>query len=143
MNKILKNIDDLRVFAKEVLDLLPMSDAATVLGLYGNLGAGKTALTKEIAFLLGIKDGVLSPTFVIMKVYELSNQRWKHLIHIDAYRLESSKELLSLGFNDLINDKDNLIIIEWPDLVSDIMPEHSKINLSFLSENEREVNFEK
>lgn len=142
MSKIIKNTEELNLFAKEVLNGLNSGENATVLGLYGNLGAGKTTLTQEIAKILNIEDNILSPTFVIMKIYELKGEKWKHLIHIDAYRLESSSELVSLGFNEIIKNKDNLVIIEWPERVSDIIPKHNKIFLKFLSENEREVSLE-
>jgi len=99
------------------------SDEATVVGLSGHLGAGKTAFVKEAAKILGIEEDVTSPTFVIMKVYETRDSRmeireWKHLIHIDAYRLERREELEALDFESLVADSNNLILIEWPENVA-------------------------
>ena len=120
--------------------LVPHADRAVVVGLYGNLGAGKTTLTQSIATALGVVDTVTSPTFVIEKIYELTNRKFTHLIHIDAYRLEKSKELLHLGWKDIISDPHNLILIEWPERVADIMPEHIRVNLRALDEEDsREV----
>ena len=120
--------------------LLPNSATATVVGLSGNLGAGKTTLTQSLARSLGVAETVTSPTFVIEKIYELVGQKFTHLIHIDAYRLEKSDELLHLGWRDIISDKNSLILIEWPERVADIMPEHIKINLKPLeNEGSREI----
>lgn len=112
-----------------VSGLFPKSDTATVVGLYGNLGAGKTAFTKCVAKVLEVDDSITSPTFVIEKIYELKSKNFNHLIHIDAYRLEKSEELLHLGWQEIISDPKNLILIEWPENVADIMPEHIKITL--------------
>ncbi len=95
---------------------------ACVLALSGDLGAGKTTLTKEIAKQLGILETVISPTYVIMKSYPLEANNYKLLIHIDAYRLESDDELARLGWSDLIADPKNLIIIEWPEKVKNLIP---------------------
>lgn len=119
--------------------LLPNPEKAVVVGLSGNLGAGKTTLTQYLAKALGVGETVTSPTFVIEKVYELTGQKFTHLIHIDAYRLEKSDELIHLGWQDIISDKNNLIIIEWPERVADIMPEHTKVIISHISENKREI----
>lgn len=101
---------------------------AKVLALSGDLGAGKTTLTQEIAKQLGIKKGIVSPTFVIMKFYEIDPRskyysQFKKLIHIDAYRLDSADDLLKIGWKKLIEDKDNLIIMEWPENVDGCLSE--------------------
>ena len=143
MEKIIKNLEELNFFAKELLSFEKNVFGATIFGLYGNLGAGKTTLTQNIAKELGVMENISSPTFVIMKIYELLNQKWKHLIHIDAYRIENEKEILSLGFNQIISDENNLIIIEWPEKIASVMPKHTKVFLEFLNENERNVKVEK
>lgn len=142
MAKNIKKLEEMNSFAEGFLIALNKDESQiTVVGLYGNLGAGKTTLTQLFANLLRIKETVLSPTFVIMKIYELENQKykWKHLVHIDAYRLEKSSELLHLGFNKIISNSENLVLIEWPEKIADIMPEHTKIFLKVLDENTREI----
>jgi len=115
---------------------------ATVVALSGELGSGKTNLTQEIASLLGIKENIISPTFVIMKKYKILNNEFKNLIHIDAYRMEKSIELLHLNWEELISDKDNLIFIEWPEKVSDIIPKTAiEVFLSHVDEETREIKF--
>lgn len=105
------------------------STQATIVGLSGHLGAGKTAFVKVVAKHLGVSEEITSPTFVIMKIYPtglpapVSCKRWKKLIHIDAYRLEKGRELEVLGFEKLVADHDNLIFIEWIEYVKEIMPE--------------------
>ena len=62
---------------------------ASILALYGDLGAGKTTFTQTLGEILGIKEDITSPTFVIMKRYQTANESFRSLIHIDAYRLNS------------------------------------------------------
>ena len=94
-----------------------ISPGATIITLSGDLGAGKTTLTQEVARRLGVIGEITSPTFVIMKRYEINHTHFKNLIHIDAYRLNSDAELLTLGFQEISENKDNLIFIEWPERV--------------------------
>ncbi|MCX6702036.1 MAG: tRNA (adenosine(37)-N6)-threonylcarbamoyltransferase complex ATPase subunit type 1 TsaE [Candidatus Zambryskibacteria bacterium] len=122
-----------------VSTLLPKQNGAVIVGLYGDLGAGKTTFTQHIAKIFGVEETVTSPTFVIEKIYELAGQNFTHLIHVDAYRIEKSEELLHLGWHDIISDSHNLILIEWPERVADIMPEHIKVNLSHVFESSREI----
>ncbi len=106
------------------------TDEALIVGLSGHLGAGKTAFVKAVGKALGVKDDITSPTFVLMKTYgfgsnggnEPSSQdgvkfpwNWKRLVHIDAYRLEQAEELEALGWEDLVADRNNLIMVEWPE----------------------------
>ena len=140
MKEVLHNAGEVEGFARRVIsDLKVGSENATVVGLYGDLGAGKTTFSQAVAKTLEVEETVVSPTFVIMKIYELSGQKWKHLIHIDAYRLEKSSELARLGWQELISDSGNLILIEWPERVVDIMLEHTSIHFTHISENEREI----
>lgn len=96
-------------------------EEALVVGLSGHLGAGKTAFIKILAKLLGISETVTSPTFVLMKIYEIpyvpKTIPWKRLVHIDAYRLEKPEELAALDFENLVSDPHNLIMVEWPENV--------------------------
>lgn len=133
MKYISNSLEETQKIADDFIkNISPKSDSAFVVGLSGDLGAGKTAFTKCIAKSLGVEETVTSPTFVIEKIYELENQKFSHLIHIDAYRLESGEELLNLGWQRIISDPKNLILIEWPEKVSSVMPEHTKMNLRAL-----------
>jgi len=134
--KIAKN------FVNEFLSKKANEGKALVVGLYGDLGSGKTTFTKAVAKILKIKEDITSPTYVLIKNYQLENNSRKQLIHIDAYRLDLSKELLSIGWGDIVGNSENIIFIEWPERVADILPEnHIKINFEFLSENERQIKY--
>jgi tRNA threonylcarbamoyladenosine biosynthesis protein TsaE len=102
----------------EEISKKPESQKAVLVGLSGHLGAGKTAFTKAVAKELGIDEEVTSPTFVIMKIYKTTHSRWKQLIHIDAYRLESREEMNVLRLEEVKKDPTNLVMIEWPEKVS-------------------------
>ncbi|MCX6703096.1 MAG: tRNA (adenosine(37)-N6)-threonylcarbamoyltransferase complex ATPase subunit type 1 TsaE [Candidatus Zambryskibacteria bacterium] len=148
----LSNLKETQSYAEKFLESLSSkNEEATVVGLYGDLGAGKTTFAQGLARALGVFDTIVSPTFVIMKIYEIPSNiklltslpaqtgNFKHLIHIDAYRLEKSAEMLHLGWKEIISNPENLVVVEWPERIEDIMPPHIKIMLRHVSENEREV----
>lgn len=121
--------------------LKPKREGATVVGLYGDLGSGKTTFMKYLAKAFGVEETVQSPTFVIEKIYELENQSFQYLIHIDCYRLEREEEMINLGWREIMADSRNLICIEWPEKVSSIMPEHIVVKFEHVSENQRKISF--
>ena len=125
-----------------IRDLKPQDGMATVVCLFGELGSGKTTFVKEAAKALGIDEIVTSPTFVIEKVYSVSHPHFKKLIHIDAYRLEEGGELLALGWEEMIHDTGNIIFIEWPKYVADVLPkERMNITFTFVNEHTRKIDF--
>ena len=145
MGKITKihNITELEAFARGFVAHLPTageSSKATVIGLRGELGAGKTAFTKAVAKILGVELNVTSPTFVLLKKYALSAQKFSNLIHIDAYRLKNAHELEVLGWTELLADSQNLIMIEWPEIVAEAMPVYTKyLDFKHVDEKTREI----
>lgn len=146
MKFLSKNIEETNKIAKDFLDKIAQEkekDTATVVGFFGDLGSGKTTFIQALGKYLNIAEVMTSPTFVIEKIYPLNSRgKFNKLIHIDAYRLESGRELLSLGFEEILKDSKNLIVIEWPEQVVDILPpDLVKINLKFISEFEREIIF--
>lgn len=104
---------------------LPNPHRATVVGLSGDLGAGKTTLVQGIAKTLGITETVTSPTFVIAKWYETNVTEWKTLIHIDAYRIEAEEELIPLGWEEMLNTPETLIVVEWPEKIATAVPPYT------------------
>ena len=164
MNVLSKSLEETNKAAQDFLNKLsPKDNSATIVGLFGDLGAGKTTFTQALAKNLGVTEVVTSPTFVIEKIYLLKDGEkpaesslyltktnrsdsfppvFERLIHIDAYRLDSGKELLSLQFAEIQKDPKNLILIEWPERVIDVLPaDLIKINFKFINENEREIIF--
>ena len=113
---------------------------AKALGLYGDLGSGKTTFAQILARELGITETVTSPTFVIEKYYELDGKKsFDRLVHIDAYRLKSSHELRIIDWEELLKEPKTLIAIEWPEKVADIMPPHLQLHFSMDGEHNRRV----
>ena len=113
---------------------------ALIVGLYGDLGSGKTAFTQVVEKCLGVKETVTSPTFVIEKIYKLDHRDFEHLIHIDAYRLKNGDELLHLGWEEIAKNPKNIIFIEWPERVAEILPNNmKKIYFTFVNEDTREI----
>lgn len=129
--------------ARFVRALTPRSHGAVVVALSGELGAGKTAFVKGVAKALGVEEHVTSPTFVILKIYDLIDQSFKRLIHMDAYRLKGEKHLKVLGWDELISDPNNLIMIEWPEMIPGAIPESAqRIAFSYSGEDEREIDIQ-
>lgn len=119
------------------------SHQACIVGLYGDLGAGKTTFSQCVAQELGIDERVTSPTFVIEKIYPTKDTQFTHFVHIDAYRLENGKELHVLDFERLTQDPHNLIFIEWPEKVADILPQEIfKIYFNFIDEHTRTIRYD-
>ena len=141
-----KSLGEVESVAKDfVNNFIPFNrqeKSATVLAFAGDLGSGKTTFTQALARRLGVTTTITSPTFLIQKVYPLTGQLFNKLIHVDAYRLEKAEELLRLGFLDLLNDRDNLIIIEWPEKVAEILPTNAVfVKFAFVSETEHTIEY--
>lgn len=114
---------ELESIARDILAKLTESHTAQVVTLQGDLGAGKTALTKAIARVLGIPEHITSPTFVIMKSYGVEKHDFvTTLTHIDAYRVDTEDEMRVLGFDELCKDPHRLICIEWPERIAGLIP---------------------
>ena len=119
--------------AKEVLSMmLTRERRPIILALEGNLGSGKTAFAQGIAKSLGIREKVQSPTFVLMKWYDLAKrlQPLRSLIHIDAYRLTSIRDAKRLGLGVILRDQTSIIVIEWADRIRKLIPK-SALWISF------------
>ena len=142
MKIISKSLEDTEKIVRELVEkeFVKNDGGALIVGLYGDLGSGKTAFTQVVAKCLGVKETVTSPTFVIEKIYKLDNKNFDHLIHIDAYRLKSGDELLHLGWEEIAKNPKNIIFIEWPERVAEILPNNiKKIYFTFVGENSREI----
>ena len=110
--------------------------AGDVIALSGDLGTGKTALTKYIAEALGVKEDVTSPTFTIIKEYKSGKLP---LYHFDVYRLSGEEEVYELGFEEYFYG-DGVCVIEWADKIKNMLPKNSTmIKISYgAGEFERE-----
>ncbi len=109
-----------------------------VFALQGELGGGKTTFVK--GFLEGLqgKGEVLSPTFIIFRKFSLPKK--KFLFHFDCYRIEDKEELISLGFEEIIKNRNNIVIIEWPEIIEELLPkERVSVNFQAIGENKRKI----
>ena len=116
----LNSEEETRALGLEIADALEPGD---IIALIGDLGTGKTALTKYIAEGLGIKEEISSPTFTIVKEYRSGRLP---LYHFDVYRLGSGEELLDIGAEDML-DGDGVCVIEWADIAADVLPADSLV----------------
>lgn len=116
-----------------------------VLALSGDLGAGKTKLIQGLAKGLGVRDKINSPTFNILKIYQIKQKIGqkkpiKFFCHIDAYRLNSGRDLSSLGAEEFFGNLETITAIEWAEKVKEILPKKTKIiKIKSLSEQQREI----
>ena len=119
-------------------DLSSGKTSSRVLCLYGDLGSGKTTFLQGLAKGLGIKRRVVSPTFVFMKQYKPS------FYHVDLYRVNNVKEAKGLGLEELFNDSQSIVALEWAERIKEILPKKRiDIYFDYISENQRKINFKK
>lgn len=129
-----------QVAAELTATINPLSDGAHVIALSGNLGAGKTTLAQYIAKQLGVTETVTSPTFVLMKQYQLTGRPFSQLVHIDAYRIETEDELLPLKFAELLENPQNIMLIEWPEHIAAKLPENrTNVTLAVTEDDARDI----
>lgn len=126
--------------AEKILNKKKKEKKAQVLALQGELGGGKTTFLQGFAKGLGIKERILSPTFVILKKFELLNRDFKFFYHIDCYRVKKEREILSLGFKKIISDPQNIIAVEWANHIKNILPKGViSIDFNFHNKNKRKI----
>lgn len=125
------NIQNINIVAKSIVqeigDIFADRKQALI-HLIGDLGAGKTTLVKEIAKEIGLTDHVQSPTFTLMREYDLSNEvkdlelnRPEKMIHVDAYRFDSKEEGEILNLKQMLEG--NIVFVEWPEKMNTISPD--------------------
>lgn len=111
---LVSNIGDWQTVAKEVARLM---NHGTVLALSGPLGAGKTTFVQALAYVLGASSVPKSPTFSLIKSYKLKTESsgFVRLLHVDAYRIERSEDLLPLNLDEEWQEDGTIIVMEWPE----------------------------
>lgn len=124
--------------------ILKEKKGPVILALIGELGGGKTTFLKGLALGLGIKDKILSPTFIIIKKFPLGDEKFKNFYHIDCYRINQEKELLVLDFKKILSNPRNIIAIEWANKIKNYLPKQSiQIKFSILSPRKRKITITK
>lgn len=111
-------LDELPLAAQSILDSM---GSETVIAFYGEMGAGKTTLIKEICSQLGSQDNVTSPTFALMNEYHTGSGR--KIFHFDFYRINSIAEAFDMGYEDFFYSG-NLCLVEWPEKIKQLLPQN-------------------
>lgn len=138
MKKILKTEKETLIFAEKFAKKLRGGE---VIGLIGELGAGKTVFVKGLAHGFEIKKRIQSPTFLLMKIYKIKNKKLKikNLVHVDAYRLMGADELVDIGLLEWLGRHDTVTVIEWADRVLELLRDKKLIKIKLkLREKEKE-----
>ncbi len=104
-------------------------DGAKIVCLYGELGSGKTTFAQGFAKGLGITKRILSPTFIIVRRYELPKTK-SFFYHLDLYRLQTVEEFEELGLWEIFDDPNAFVFIEWAEKLGEMLPEH-RIDFQF------------
>lgn len=112
-----------------------------VIALEGELGAGKTTFVQGFAKGLGIKEKIISPTFVLIRQHKILPAGRQVLYHIDLYRIEN---LNGLGLEEILKDPENIALIEWAEKIKDLLPKDTvKISFKISDVNIRKISISK
>ena len=140
MNKsviLSKSPEETEEIAREISEKVK---SGGIIALFGELGSGKTTFTKGLSKALGIKERVISPTFVLVREHRIKNyeSRIRKFYHIDLYRVKKESELTGLGIKEILLDKENIIAIEWAEKAKGVLPKgRIEVYFEYKSENER------
>lgn len=117
--------------------------------LQGELGSGKTTFVRGLARAFGIRERITSPTFVLMRVHQLAHRRQhtadgkmkravgrkllavRHLVHVDAYRVKSARELADVGLADWLGRPDTIVVVEWGEKIKPLLKGRDHLCIKF------------
>jgi tRNA threonylcarbamoyladenosine biosynthesis protein TsaE len=133
--------------AADIAEGLRHKAESKIVALVGDLGAGKTTFVQGFAESLGIKTRIISPTFIIMRKYEIGGKTTglKALYHLDFYRLEGNweHEVENLGLAEIWKEEGNIVLIEWAEKIKKFLPKNTIwVNFEVLGDNERKISYE-
>lgn len=146
----IENIDQIRSAAREFIEkVLPEH---SVIAFYGAMGAGKTTFIKALCEELGVIDTVTSPTFALVNEYSIPTSQKEAspvggrlegaVFHFDFYRIKRLEDAYDIGCEEYFDRPDAICLIEWPELVEEILPEDTlRVTISELPDGTREVTF--
>lgn len=111
-----------------------------IFALSGPLGSGKTTFVQGFAQSLGITEKIISPTFILMRFYNIPNKKEGKLYHLDLYRLNRSENIKELGLEEIFANNKNIILIEWAEKLDSLLPKKiTQIILQILPKNQRKI----
>lgn len=131
---ITQSAEETREFGQKLATHLKRGECARIICLYGELGSGKTTFVQGLAQGLGITNRLLSPTFIIVRRYQLQDQG-KFFYHLDLYRLSQIKELEGLGLTEIFSDKNSYVVIEWAERLGELLPAN-RLDIHFSTDAE-------
>lgn len=122
------SLENLPAFARDFVDSLPTQRAqrAHIVGLRGELGAGKTTFVQAVAKELNAHGAITSPTFVLAQRYAIVHPVFTSLVHIDAYRL-TSDEVHTIGWERFAENPAHLVLVEWPENLGELFPRDAQV----------------
>ncbi|MBU1202542.1 tRNA (adenosine(37)-N6)-threonylcarbamoyltransferase complex ATPase subunit type 1 TsaE [Patescibacteria group bacterium] len=139
-------------------DLADRLEGGELIALSGNLGAGKTVFVKALAKALKIKEQITSPTFVLMKVYDIHSVKSSHMrgaaepqfngvkhkkadkfVHVDCYRLRGQDDLYDIGLGDYLNYDNIIVAIEWADKIVNLPERTIRVDIKLLEGDKRKI----
>lgn len=129
---IIKDLKEMEKFAKSIA---PQIKRGSIIFLTGDVGSGKTTLTRFVLKALKVKVPVTSPTFSLVNVYK--NSKIGTINHFDLYRIEEIEELREIGFDEMLNGTTNFI--EWPELVEEKLKNVGRIHIEKIGDTQRTV----
>lgn len=119
------------------------ANPGSIITLSGDLGAGKTTFVQGLLETLGAEKPYVSPTFVIMKQYDLATPSASgiaRVYHVDAYRIDDPAEMEKLGSEEWFADPKGLTLVEWPEKLGGLIPERAEeISFRWVSDTDREI----
>lgn len=143
---LLKTTEETKQFGKKFAEKVQFGG---VICLYGDLGAGKTTFTQGLAQGLGVQNRIISPTFVIVRTYEIkrkinnvilaterspesvtgadagqASMTSQNFYHIDLYRTNSEQELIDIGLQEILDNPENIVVIEWAEKLGALLHEN-------------------
>jgi len=135
------------LFAKKPEDLHQVASAMNeklkderIFAFYGKMGAGKTTLIKALCKVLEVEEIVSSPTFALVNEYLTYDDQ--AVYHFDFYRIKKIEEVYDIGYEEYFYS-DSYCLIEWPELVTDLLPErYVKVEIVVLQDEERQIRYE-
>jgi tRNA threonylcarbamoyladenosine biosynthesis protein TsaE len=119
----------------------PSKNGARIVTLQGDLGAGKTTFTQGFVLGFGVRGKVTSPTFTLMRTFRVRRGPFGHIYHIDAYRLEEEDAARDLEISKILEEKESIVVVEWPENIRKILPKKT-LDVIFehgANENERTI----
>lgn len=124
---------------KKLGEEIGRANTFNIMCLWGNLGSGKTTFVQGFARGLGITSRLLSPTFIIVRRYQIPEVS-RFLFHLDLYRIKEPEDAKAIGFSEMLADPESVVVIEWPERLGTLLPEKRiDITFSVLPNGEHEI----